>query len=233
MSTALLLYRLQQIDSRLSQVTTRLNTIQSALDNNAELQAAQKQLESAHATQNLAEKTLKESEYESANQHVKLELAEASLYSGRIQNPKELQDIQHEITAIKRRLSQLEDRQLESMMSVEICASERDAAQKEFERIQGKVISENATLQTELNGLQKDSENLHAQRSAVLPAIDASTLSLYDSLRQKRSGLAVSQVIENSCDTCGATLVPGYAQSVRTSSQLVLCPMCGRILYSN
>lgn len=233
MSTALLLYRLQQIDSRLSQVTTRLNTLQFALDNNAELQASLKQLESARTAQNQAEKALKEAEYESSAQRIKLELVEASLYSGRIQNPKELRDLQTEITSLKRHLTQLEDRQLETMMLVESSTSERETAQKEYERIQGKVISENSALQAELNTLQKEADNLRAQRSAVLPAIDAVSLSLYDTLRPKRSGLAVSQVIENSCDTCGSSLTPGYAQSVRTSSQLVLCPMCGRILYSN
>ena len=233
MSIALPLYRLQQIDSRLSQVTTRLNKIQFALENNPEQQTSLKQLEAARATQHHAEKTLKDAEYESTHQRLKLEQVESNLYSGRIQNPKELQDLQHEIASLKRHLAQLEDRQLESMMAVEASTSSQDISQKEYEKIRGKVISENASLQTELTTLQKESENLHAQRSAVLPAIDASTLKLYDTLRQKRSGLAVSQVIENACDTCGSTLTPGYAQSVRTSNQLVLCPMCGRILYSN
>jgi predicted nucleic acid-binding Zn-ribbon protein len=127
----------------------------------------------------------------------------------------------------------LEDRQLETMMAAETTSAAREAAQKGYDKTHGKVISENAALQTELATLQKESDNLHAQRNAVLPAIDAISMKLYDTLRQKRTGLAVSQVIENSCDTCGSTLTPGYAQSVRTSSQLVLCPMCGRILYSN
>jgi len=233
MSIVLQLYRLQQIDSRLSRVTTRLNAIQTALENNVELQASSKQLETARAAHHHAEKALKDAEYESANQRIKLEQVESSLYSGRIQNPKELQDLQHEIAAIKRQLTLMEDRQLESMMTLENTGALLEAAQKGYDKTHGKVISENATLLTEQVGLQKESENLHAQRMAVLPAIDATSLSLYDSLRQKRSGLAVSLVIENACDTCGSSLTPGYAQSVRTSSQLVHCPMCGRILYSN
>ena len=233
MSIALLLYRLQRIDSRLSQVTTRLSAIHSLLENNAELQAARQRLESAQMVQNEADKTLKVAEYEANSQRVKLEQVESSLYSGKIQNPKELQDLQNEIAALKRHLSLLEDNQLEAMMAVETAHTLLDTVQKELKETQGKVISENATLQTEQITLQKESENLNAQRLAVLPAISADVLGLYDSLRQKRSGLAVSQVIENSCDTCGASLTPGYAQSVRTSAQLVHCPMCGRILYSN
>jgi predicted nucleic acid-binding Zn-ribbon protein len=233
MSIALLLYRLQQIDSRLSQVTTRLSAIHSMLENNAELLAARQLLESAQVSQHEAEKTLKTAEYEAATQRLKLEQVESSMYSGKIQNPKELQDLQNEITALKRHLGVLEDNQLEVMMAVEAAHLQLDKAQRELEVTQGKVISENAALQTEQFVLQKEAENLNAQRLAVLPAISADALGLYESLRQKRSGLAVSQVIEKSCDTCGASLTPGYAQSVRTSAQLVHCPMCGRILYSN
>ena len=233
MSIALLLYRLQQIDSRLSQVTTRLSALHSMLENNAELQAARQRLESARMAQHEAEKALKTAEYEANNQRVKLEQVESSLYSGKIQSPKELQDLQNEIAAFKRHLAVLEDNQLEAMMAVETTHALLETAQKELDATQGKVIAENATLQTEQNSLQKEAENLNAQRLAVLPTINADALGLYDSLRQKRSGLAVSQVIESSCDTCGASLTPGYAQSVRTSAQLVHCPMCGRILYSN
>jgi len=233
MSTALLLYRLQQIDSRLYQVTTRLSAIHSMLENNAELQAARQQIDSAQREQYDAEKSLKAAEYEAATLRIKLEQVESSLYSGKIQSPKELQDLQNEIALLKRHLGVLEDNQLEAMMAVETASSLHETTQKELDVIHGKVISENATLQTEQNALQKEAENLNAQRLAVLPAIKADTLGLYDALRQKRSGLAVSVVIENSCDTCGASLTPGYAQSVRTSAQLVHCPMCGRILYSN
>jgi hypothetical protein len=233
MSLALLLYRLQQIDSRDRQVSLRLATIQAILDNNTDLQAAAQHLENAKIELHRVENDLKNSENESANLRIKLELVESSLYSGHIQNPKELQDLQKEIAAIKRNLAALEDNQLEHMLSAETLQTAVDTAQKGFAETQGKVISENASLKTELLALQKELESLNAQRLAVLPAIDPSSLSLYDSLRLKRSGLAVSQVIENACDTCGSSLTPGLAQSVRTSNKLVLCPMCGRILYSN
>jgi predicted nucleic acid-binding Zn-ribbon protein len=233
MSNTLPLYRLQQIDSRLSQVTTRLATIQSLLENNAELKAASQQLEAAKSTHRLAEQDLKNAEYESSQQRIKLEMAESSLYGGRIQNPKELRDLQNDIASLKRHLSVLEDKQLELMMAVEISTEAQAKAQKVYDLTQGKIVSQNATLQTEFSTLEKEADKLNAQRFAVLPAINEADLGLYNSLRQRRSGMAVSLVIENACDTCGSSLTPGFAQSVRTSSQLVLCPMCGRILYSN
>ncbi len=233
MSNTLPLYRLQQIDSRLNQVNSRLATIKSILENNAELKAALLQLEGAKSDQRHAEHVLKNAEYESSNQRIKLEMAESSLYSGRIQNPKELQDLQKDIASLKRHLSILEDQQLELMMSVDSSNDALEKTQKEYDLTQGRIVSGNATLQSEYTTLQKEADKFNAQRLAVLPAISEADLSLYNSLRQKRSGMAVSLVVENACDTCGSSLTPGLAQSVRTSNQLVLCPMCGRILYSN
>ena len=233
MSLALLLFRLQQIDSRQKIVSSRLAAIQTTLDTNADLIAATKRLENSKLALHQAENLLRNAEFESSNKRIKLEQAESSLYSGRIQNPKELQDLQKDIASLKRNLGLLEDQQLDFMMGLEKSQSEFDNSQKAYDVTQGKVISENATLNTELLILQKELENLTSQRMAVLPGIDISSLNLYDALRQKRSGLAVSSVIENACDTCGSSLTPALAQSVRTSNQLVLCPMCGRILYSN
>ena len=233
MSLTLPLYRLQQIDTRLKQINSRLSVIQATLENNSELKAAALRLEEAKSASHRAQVSLKNAEYESATQRIKLEQADASLYGGRIHNPKELQDLQKDIASIKKKLNALEDQQLEFMILVENAQKEIENAQQAFDFTQGKVIGENASLNAELVNLQKDQESFNAQRLAVVPAIDPSSLELYDSLRQKRSGLAVSMVIENACNICGASLTPGLAQSVRNSNLLVFCPMCGRILYSN
>jgi predicted nucleic acid-binding Zn-ribbon protein len=233
MSTALHLFRLQQVDSRLSRVTQRLAEIQAQLENNPELLSARQQLADCQVKEREAGKALKLTENETLTQRIKLEQAEASLYSGRIQSPKELQDLQNDIAALKRQLTRLEDQELEAMQAAETAQIGLQAAQKKLDLVQGQVISANATLQSEQTTLKKEAETLNAQRQAILPAIQAADLTQYEALRLKRSGLAVSPVIDNSCDTCGAALTPGYAQSVRTSAQLVNCPMCGRILYSN
>jgi predicted nucleic acid-binding Zn-ribbon protein len=233
MSNALTLYRLQQVDSRLDQIQTRLQTIQFALENSAELKAAREHLEQAQAGLKEMEQALKQAENDSQDQRIKLEQVEASLYSGRIQNPKELKDLEADAAALKRRLSELEDIQLESMLQIESARESVDKAEEGYNIVHGQVISQNASLHSEQDSLEKERERFNAQRLATVSGIDTPTLSLYESLRQKRSGLAVATVSENSCEACGASMTPGHAQSVRISSQLVHCPMCGRILYSN
>ncbi len=233
MSNALTLFRLQQVDSRLDQIQSRLQAIQSALENSAELKAARELLEQAQASLHDMEHQLKQAENDSQDQRIKLEQVEASLYNGGIQNPKELKELEKDVASLKRHLGELEDIQLENMLEIESMRERVQKAENDYNIVHGQVISQNASLQAEQDSLQKERERFHAQRLAAVSGIDAPTLSLYESLREKRRGVAVATVSENSCEACGASMPPGHAQSVRISSQLVHCPMCGRILYSN
>ena len=233
MSNVLSLFRLQQVDSRLDQINTRQQAIRSALEDSAELKAAREVLEQAQHRVLDMEHTLKQAENDSQDQRIKLEQAEASLYRGNIQNPKELKDLEQDVAALKRRLGELEDIQLDDMLEIEQLREDSKKAEQDYNVLQGQIISQNASLQTEQDTLQKERERFHAQRLAVVSGIDAPSLSLYESLREKRRGVAVAIVSDNSCEACGASMPPGHAQSVRISNQLVHCPMCGRILYSN
>jgi predicted nucleic acid-binding Zn-ribbon protein len=233
MSNALTLYRLQQVDSRLDQIQSRLQTIQTALAESAELKAARERLEQAQAALHAVEKTLKQAEIDAQAQRIKLEQAEASLYGGNIKNPKELKDLEKDVDSLKRRLGELEDVQLGVMLEIESAREDIQKAQDDYNTVHGQVIGQNAALQTEQDTLHKEREGAQAKRLATVSGIDAPSLALYESLREKRRGVAVAAVSENSCEVCGASMPPGHAQSVRTSSQLVHCPMCGRILYSH
>jgi predicted nucleic acid-binding Zn-ribbon protein len=233
MSATLNLYRLQQVDSRLDQINARLAAIVAILENDAELKAARERVALAEKSVHAAESALKKAEDEVASQRVKMEQAEASLYSGHIHNPKELQDLQKDAASLKRHLATLEDTQLEAMLAVESTREELEQARKDYAATQGRVVGQNASLKTEQEALQKEAAQFAAQRLAVLPAIDATSIALYDSLRQQRRGVAVSTISDNTCDSCGALLTPGMAQSVRISPKPVNCPSCGRILYSN
>lgn len=232
MSNALTLYRLQQVDTRLDQIQARLQTIHSALAENAELKAARERVEQAQAALHDVERSLKQAENDAQTQRIKLEQAEASLYAGKIQNPKELKDLEHDVASLKRRLGELEDIQLEIMLKLESVREDFQQAQNGYNVVHGQVIGQNAALQTEQDNLEKEREREQAQRLAAISGVDSAALALYESLREKRRGVAVAVVSENSCEACGVSMPPGHAQSVRTSSQLVHCPMCGRILYS-
>lgn len=232
MSASLGLFRLQQVDNRINQVEARLAQVQAILANDAELQGALARLESAQARERELEGSLHRSEQETQAQKIKIEQADASLYSGGIHNPKELQDLQQDVASLRKHLAVLEERQLEWMLEMEEAQTVRTQAQQELQVVQARLGEEHGGLITERSSLLHDRARLESERQAAVSAIAAGTLSLYEELRQERRGVAVAEVQDGGCAACGTTLTAAQHQSARQGLQLVHCPSCGRILFA-
>jgi len=233
MSAALGLYRLQQVDSQIDQIQARLRVIQQTLENDLTLRTANEHFGIAEAKHRDAEQALKLSELEVEKQRIKIEQTESSLYGGRVQNPKELQDLQKDIASLKRHFATLEERELEAMIEAENSEKDLQAAKADLERVQSNLKEQNRDLTQESDALRKELERLNSERQAVVTDIANQTLSIYDQLRKQKRGLAVTTVNDRSCEACGTTLTPSQKQTARSTSQLFLCPTCGRILYAN
>ena len=233
MSAALGLYRLQLIDSRMDEIRTRLDEIRQTLENDQEMRQAKKQVAETEAKLKLAQGALKQAETEVDKQKIKIEQSESNLYSGNVKNPKELQDLQNEVSALKRHLVTLEDRQLETMLEEETNEQANQAALDKLEQVKAHLAAQNQTLTAEQAELNKDLERLNAERGAALSPLDLSLLTVYDGLRQQKRGLAVATVNDGACAACGTTLTPAQLQSARSTVQINNCPTCGRILYAN
>jgi uncharacterized protein len=233
MSAALGLYRLQQVDSQIDQIQARLRTIQQTLENDNELRSARERFAAAEAQQTDAERALKLSESEVEKQRIKIEQTEASLYGGRVQNPKELQDLQKDVVSLKRHLQTLEERQLEAMIEVENTEKDLQITRTALEGVQFNLKEQNRDLMRESESLLKEQERLNSERQAVVTDIANQALSAYEQLRKQKRGIAITTITDNSCEACGTTLTPSQQQNARSTSQLFHCPTCGRILFAN
>lgn len=233
MSSALGLYRLQLVDSRMDEIRTRLEEIRQTLENDQEMRQAKKQVAETEAMLNLAQHSLNQAEAEVNKQKIKIEQSVSNLYSGNVKNPKELQDLQSEVAALKRHLETLEDRQLEAMLEEETAEQANQAALDKQERVKARLADQNQTLTAEQTELNKDLERLDAERQAALSPLDPDLLTVYDQLRQQKRGLAIAAVSDGACAACGTTLTPAQLQSARSTSQIDHCPTCGRILFAN
>jgi uncharacterized protein len=233
MSAALGLYRLQQVDSQIDQIQVRLKAIQQTLENDVVLRAASEHFTTADGKHKDAERALKLTESEVEKQQVKIQQTEASLYGGKVHNPKELQDLQKDIVSLKRHLETLEERQLEAMLAIEDTEKNLQTAKTDLERVQSNLKEQNKDLTKEIETLGKDLERLNSERQAVVTDIASQALNVYDQLRKQKRGIAITTVTDNSCEACGTTLTPSQQQTARSTSQLFHCPTCGRILFAN
>jgi uncharacterized protein len=225
------LYRLQQIDSQLDAAKLNLSKIDENLNDELEINIARQKVDLADDQYKSVAKILRDAENKSYDSRIKIELSEASLYGGKIHNPKELQELQNEISSLKRLMIILEDKQLEAMMEVEEAESMLVLVKQEFLDAQKNQIERNAALNGEKTKLLSQIERLNAERNAVLPTIPAPDIGVYEQLRKSKNGVAVVKIVSKACIACGTTLTAALIQSTQTTGQLVRCPTCARILY--
>jgi predicted nucleic acid-binding Zn-ribbon protein len=231
MSQSSNLYRLQQIDSQLDLAQTRLQEIETALRENAALQRALEDHRAAEENLKGEQQTLYHAEVAVGDQRIKIEQSESMLYSGKVKNPKELQDLQNEVAALKRHLTVLEDRQLESMLTVEEAESTLKNASIVLDDTRARSSENQSRLRGEQSSLVVQVQRLEIERQAAASAIQPEDIDLYEQLRKQRRGVAITRIADKTCSACGTTLTPALIQSAHSPNQLTRCPSCSRILY--
>jgi predicted nucleic acid-binding Zn-ribbon protein len=225
MSASLGLHRLQQVDRQIDQARLQLESIRQTLENDIELREALNNLENAQSANHHAHHELKNAEAEVEAQKIKIEQSESSLYGGKVQNPKELQDLQKDIVSLKKHLATLEERELEAMIKAENTENNLQSTKTRLELIQARLGNEHKKLLTDQSALTIKLEQFTEEREAALAPIESSMLQIYENLRQLKHGVAIA--------SCGATITASLQQNARSQKQLANCPSCGRILYAN
>lgn len=233
MSLALTLFRLQQIDSQVDKYQSRLNIITNNLKDDSSFRQVK---ENAELLENLlasAEKQQLQLDNEIKVLRIKIEQSDSSLYSGSVKSPRDLQDIQNELLSLRRYLQNLEDQLLEAMIAVEETQNKNNITQEQLrvEKVRWGNINQN--LIHEQSQLHQELQKLDMERTAITKSISTEQLSLYEQLRNKRKGLAVTTIQENACAACGTTLTLSTIQTAHSPGDVTHCPSCGRILYGN
>ena len=230
MSRSKILYELQIIDSQLDQNQNRLGEIATILKDDAEIVSAENHLKVANELLETSTKSLRGAEKKVKDQRLKIKQTDAKLYGGKIQNPKELQDLQDESESLKRFLSVLEDRQLECMLDSDDKKEAMSGAQDFLQKAKEKYLQLKNQLTLEKSKIESKNQYLKNKRISKTEDIHEDDIRIYERLRIQRYGVAVSMVNDRACSACGATLTAALAQSARSPSQITFCETCGRIL---
>jgi predicted nucleic acid-binding Zn-ribbon protein len=232
MNQAFHLYRLQLVDTQIDQVEVGLAELNRLLSADETIRQARLSVEHAEKEIHRCSQSLKEYEFAVHEQQIKIAQSEASLYGGRIHNPKELQDIQKEIASLKKHLAALEDLELEAMLAHEDAEAKDKAARSALEQAQASFAEKSSGWLGQQDQLAHNLERLRAERAPTLALVSKDDLQIYETMRKRKSGVAVTTIQDGSCSVCGATIRPSELQAARSAQVLVFCNSCGRILYA-
>lgn len=231
MSQSFKLYRLQQIDSNLDQSLERINQIEQLIKDDHLYIEAEKGVQFQEERMAEAQLMLKKAEVDVREQQIKIEQSESSLYGGKVRNPKELQDLENELGALKRYRSVLEERLLECMLTEEEIDKDYTAAVGHLEAIRVEQSKDHKILEQEKSELEKVAARLEDERRVVTRSITDTELASYQNLRKKKRGIAVAKVNDKFCSACGSTLSTSLLYDARSPNKITYCDSCGRILY--
>ncbi len=229
MSVAKELYQLQELDQQtyaeeqaLKQKTGQLGESEALVTARDKLASEQQRLGELKHQQHSAE-----SEIDDLT--AKITTIDEKLYSGRIRNPKELTDLQHEGNALKARRSQIENGVLEVMEQVESTQTGVTARSRQFKQVEQEWQSQQQQLAAEIERHKTRLADLHNERQLRLEGTDPQIIGLYEKLRREK-GQALARIEQGICRGCRISLSSNEIRQAR-SGNLVHCSSCGRILY--
>lgn len=152
--------------------------------------------------------------------------------SGAVSDPKQLQAMQHEILALDKRISDLEDEDLAVMERLEAAQAERDALTAELAEIEKSGNEQLASRDAAAGEIGEKQQAARAEREALAAEIPTDLLALYERLRGQLGGVGVGTLQQKRCGGC--QLDVGAADLARIaaapSDEVLRCEECNRIL---
>ncbi|BDZ38154.1 zinc ribbon domain-containing protein [Microbacterium suwonense] len=146
-------------------------------------------------------------------------------------DPKQAQALESEIDSLSRRISMLEDTQLEVMARVEDAQAAVDAQQALIDQTHAEGAALTATAKEEMAAAAIESGQLARDRAAVARTVSAELLADFER-RAARGGIGVGMLRGGVCEGCRMVLSGTDLTAIRKAGpdDVVSCPECGAIL---
>lgn len=229
MSQARVLYDLQQIDTEIRTRKQRLGEVLRLQKEPAALLSAREQARAADADLQSWRARHQALALEIAGLTDKAKRSEERLYSGVVKNPKELNDLQHEVEALGRRRAGLEDEALQMMMAIDEHQAIKNTADGEVKRITDEFTSAASVFREEQQTLALHLNKLIEKRQRQATLAQPAVLKAYEDLARQKNGVAVAGLRGSKCLGCQLTL-SGSTVRAAEEGKLVPCDSCGRFL---
>ncbi|MFJ9180493.1 zinc ribbon domain-containing protein [Streptomyces sp. NPDC102360] len=154
------------------------------------------------------------------------------LDSGAVTSPKDLENLQREITSLAKRQGDLEDVVLEVMERRESAQERAGELAERLSSVQAKADDATSRRDAAAAAIDADVSSAAKEREVVAGSIPADLLKLYDKLREKEGGVGAAKLFQRRCEGCRLELNITELNEVRAAAadSVVRCENCRRIL---
>lgn len=151
---------------------------------------------------------------------------------GLISNPKDLERMQGELESLQRRITSLEDDELEVMARLEDAQQELDSLTAQVAASDERLGALGETRDGRFAEIDAELGELEARRAPAAESIPADLIALYERLRTSKGGVAVGALRARECGGCQLSLDPSELAEIRAAApdEVVRHDECQRIL---
>lgn len=152
--------------------------------------------------------------------------------AGVVTDPKQLNAMLDEITHLSRRISDLEDIELEVMERLEAATTEQDQKATELAELEASMRALIASRDAQLAELDAERAGHQQSRDGIATQIPADLLALYDRIRERAGGVGAAELKGRRCGGCQleATSSALTAYTAAAPDEVLRCEECERVL---
>ena len=153
------------------------------------------------------------------------------LNSGAVGDPKQLEELQHELGTLERRQANLEDSLLEVMERREAIAADHAREQAALEAVQSDLATARQQRDAVLAEVEQSRTDTAARRDQAAAGIDGELLKAYERQRAT-SGIGAGRLLGGRCGACRIELDRGELARIAAAAEdeVMRCDECGAIL---
>ena len=151
---------------------------------------------------------------------------------GLISNPKDLERMGHELESLERRISSLEDDELEVMEKVEEAQTELRGYEDLVAETDEKLAALTASRDEKLAAIDADLQQVQADRGPAAEGLPDDLVALYQRLREQKGGVGAAALRARECGGCRLSLDSVELSRIKglPEDEVVRCEECNRIL---
>ncbi|MER0245563.1 C4-type zinc ribbon domain-containing protein [Streptomyces sp. HSW2009] len=154
------------------------------------------------------------------------------LDSGAVTSPKDLENLQHEITSLAKRQGALEDVVLEIMERRESAQARAAELTERVAAVQEKTVDAIGRRDAAAETIDAEVATATKEREVVAGSVPADLLKLYEKLRTQQGGVGAARLYQRRCEGCRLELNITEINEVKAAApdEVVRCENCRRIL---
>jgi len=151
---------------------------------------------------------------------------------GVISNPKDLQHMLSELESLQRRITTLEDQELEVMEQVETAQRELDSLTEQVTAADERLATLTGSRDEKTGALDRELAAVAQEREPIVAGLPADLLALYDKLRAQKGGVGAAPLRARACGGCHISIDPAELAQIKAagSDEVIRCEECQRIL---